>query len=178
MKTKKNVSQNTIFPAALCAFVLLCLLSPDAEAGEAALLRGNYWVKGIAGFGANSIPALAGEYRFRSAGEGQSGRQADFAVFATREPLFFSREWQPVEGTGAVQALQRTGEEGFLAAVVVNIQESRWNAVFRFERGLEGAGLSGEDFNRLLQAWVNSFSFSLSHSTGIEDASLPAILEF
>ena len=148
---------------------------------ELVLIRGNYWVTGIAGFGANSFLALAGEYRLQAAGilrpEPPSG-EGDFSVCLTMEPLYFSGEWQVRPGTGNISALQREGEEGFLvAAVVHDSRGTSWIAVFRFKQGLEGIGINGDLFNRILQNWVSRVSYFLSLSKTQGDISLPAALE-
>ena len=181
---KKSDSKKRIVSLFFCAFFLVCATSATA-ATEAVLIRGNRWVNGIAGFGANGFPALSGEYRLQAraaanaASRGGHGAEADFSVHVTREALHFSGEWQPRGGTGNIPVLQRTGEEGFLAALVIaDRRGASWNAIFRFKDGLEGAGISGDDFNRLLQVWSGRFSFFLYLSTAPTDVSLPAALEF
>ena len=151
----------------------------SATAGrEVVLVRGNYWISGIAGFGANGFSALAGEYRFQAAGE-KGNPEGDFSVYVTREALYFSGEWQVRPGTGNIPVVQRTGEEGYLVAAAVDDGHGiSWTAVFRFKRGLEGSGISGDLFNRMLQVWTSRLSYFLSNSRTAGDISLPAVLEF
>ena len=179
----KRFARKRIFSLFLSALFLICVPSV-ATGAEAVLIRGNYWVSGITGFGANGFSALTGEYRLQTtpaarAGEEQSGNAGDFTVYATRDFLFFSGEWQAMEGTGNINVLQRPWEEGFLAALAVEDRRGTyWNAIFRFEQGLEGAGISRDDLNRLLRAWENRFPFFLSISRSPGEVSLPAAVEF
>ena len=183
----KKHGKKRVFSLLLLVSSLLCsgttaFSQTLAAAGrEAVLIRGNYWVSGIAGFGANGFSAIAGEYRLQTAGNGENGAkpEEDFAVYVTKEALYFSGDWQTRPGMGNIPVFQRTGEEGFLAAAVVN--DSRgdsWIAVFRFKRGLEGAGISGDIFNRMLQVWTNRLAYFISSARTPGDVSLPAALEF
>ena len=190
MEKKDFFAQNRVFLLVLAVFFLVFAPYP-AAGGEAVLIRGNYWVNGISGFGSNGFPALAGEYRLQAAGtvsqirhlEGDKARflsgEGDFTVHVTREALYFSREWQTRPGITNIPVLQRMGEEGFfVAATMDNGPGASWVAIFRFKRGLEGAGINGEDFNRMLRDWMSRLSYFLSNSRTPTDISLPAALVF
>ena len=158
--------------------------APAAEVPEVVLVRGNYWVNGISGFGINGFSALTGEYRIRGF-PAQPAEGGVFTVFVTREPLFFSGEWQnrPVPtgtaGTRNISVLQRSGEEGFFAATeVADGRGTTWIAVLWFRTGLEGAGISGDVFNRIFRVWTSRLSYFLSLARMPGEISLPAVLEF
>ena len=151
--------------------VLLLCLAPCVTGEEVVLIRGNHWVTGIPGFGINGFSALAGEYRFQNTG--------DFSVYLTREPLYFSAEWQTRPGTGDISVVQRQSEEGYFAATVLDDgRETAWIAVFLFPRGLEGAGIGGSVFNRMLRVWTSRLSYFISLAKTARDVSLPAAVEF
>ena len=160
-----------------------------AAGNEVVLIRGNYWITGIPGFGANGFSALSGEYRFQPAGgvatspgnitSYGSGREGDFLVYVTRDVLYFSGEWQNRPGTGNSKVYQRSGEEGFLAAAILDdSRENSWVAILRFPKGLEGAGINGDVFDKLLRAWTTRLLYFLSLSKTPGDVSLPAVLDF
>jgi len=203
-----------IFPLFLSALVLICIPScektgndssvviPDVPSeadnslrtgavNEAVLLRGNYWITGIPGFGVNGFSALTGEYRFLPAGginsktsrgnisSGESGREGDFLAYVTRDALFFSGEWQSMPGTGNGKVYQRSGDEGFLSAVILDDgRENSWVAILRFPQGLEGAGITTDVFNTMFRTWTSRLLYFLSLSKTPGDVSLPAALDF
>ena len=191
MEILKIFTEKKVFLLFLSVFFLFCVPSFVAG-GEVVMIRGNYWVSGIAGFGSNGFSALVGEYRLQAAGAISQVRllanerarflpgEGDFTVYATREPLFFSGEWQARPGIGGGSpVLQRMGEEGFLAAAAVNDGSgASWTAIFRFKQGLEGAGISGDEFNRMLRNWTSRLFYFLSHTRTSRDISLPAVLVF
>jgi hypothetical protein len=169
----KKSGHEKFFPLFLCALLLMCMASESAAAGEMVLIRGNYWVSGIPGFGVNSFSALAGEYRLKS------GADADFSVYLTREPIYFSAEWQIRPGTGDISVHQRTGETGYLAAAMLDDSPgSSWVAVLFFPKGLEGAGISGDAFNRMFRVLTGRILYFISLSRSPRELSLPAALEF
>lgn len=167
---------------------------PDAAPQEnhaVILIRGNYWTPGIPGFGANSFSALTGEYRFEDLSSqtdetGESNEGRDFSVYLTMEPLYFSEEWKQRPRTGDITVFQRTGEEGFITATV--LEDSReasdfpkgvsWTAVFLFPRGLEEAGFSEDVYTQMLRIWMGRFSYFLSLSNTTREISLPAVVDF
>ena len=164
----------------LLSVFLLVFVPSSAGAGEMLLIRGNYWVNGIPGFGVNGFSALSGDYRYR-AGEvpDEGGREEVFSVYLTREPLFFPSEWQSRQGTGGIQVFQRRGEEGFLAAALLDDgMGSTWFAVFWFKQGLQASGFGEEDFNRMLRIWAGRVIYFVSLSKSPRDISLPAAVEF
>ena len=148
--------------------------------GEMVLIRGNYWINGIPGFEVNRFSALTGDYYIRNAGAGVSGESGEFSVYLTGEILHFFGEWQSRPGTGeGLSVFQRTWEGGFLAAAMLDDgRGASWFAVFLFPAGLEGAGISGDGFNRMIRIWTSRVSYFLSLSKAQRDVSLPAVLEF
>jgi hypothetical protein len=148
------------------------------------LVRGNYWTHGISGFGHNRFSALTGEYRLDGvsgeAAANKNGGANTFFVYLTREPLYFSEEWQTGRrGMTDIEIFQREGEEGFLAAVPLDDgRGASWVAVFRFPFGLEAAGLNDNDFNHILRIWIRRFSYFLSLAKTPGELSLPAAVEF
>lgn len=144
---------------------------PVLEAGRRLILtRGNHWIYGIPGFGANNFPALMGEYRISSA-----ENTGVFWVYLTREVLFFSQDWQPAGANN--QRFERSGEDGFFAAFRVDARGVYWFVVFRFPPGFETAFSAG-DFALLYQAWTDSLLDFLPPAGRIADTSLPAVVEF
>ena len=152
-------------------------ISADASATrepprEMILVRGNYWVHGIPGFGVNGFRALSGDYHL-------SDYFPEFAVYVTLEPLFFPDEWHARPGMRSLEVLQRADEEGELAAVT--LEDSRgllWTAVFRFPPELQGTGFDAEACDRMLMAWTARFSYFLFLSASPDDISLPGAVEF
>ena len=164
---------------------------PAAVNRELVLLRGNLWASGIPGFGVNRFSALTGEYRFadpsnQTSGEKDSGGEREFSVYLTMEPLYFSGGWQKRPDTGEIQVFQYTGEEGFLAATVLEASRDApgfprgvpWTAVFRFPTGLEEAGFSENVFTQMLSAWIGRFSYYLFLANTPGEVSLPAVVDF
>jgi len=160
-------------------------VSPQAVR-EVILIRGNYWVSGISGFGNNSFAALSGVYRFDDTSTQTTAGEREFAVYLTMEPLYFSGEWQKRPGTGTIPAVQRAEGEEFLVAAApdeggvapASSAGASWTAVFRFPRGLEDAGFSDTGFNQMLRVWIGRFSYFLSLSNTTGEISLPAVVEF
>ena len=152
----------------LSLLFVVCL--PAATAEEMVLIRGNYWVNGIPGFGTNSFSALSGVYRIG---------ESEFSVYLTKEALYFSGVWQRRPGFGDVSVFQRQGKEGFLVATPLDDNRGNtWFAVFLFTAGLERAGFSDDAFNRMLRLWTSRASYFLSLFGTSTDPSLPAVLEF
>lgn len=146
---------------------------------EAVLVRGNYWISGVPGFGVNGFAALTGDYRLlfpreELAGNDQSGRETEFSVFLTDEPLFFSREWQAKPGIGNFQAYQRGGEEGFLVAILP--EDSPWTVVILFPHGIPE--LAENAMNQFFRAWTSRLSYFISLAKHTSEISLPAAVEF
>jgi len=148
------------------------------------LVRGNQWVNGIPGFGANGFFALKGEYQLLPRAENEAGNNGagDFFVYLTKESLYFSADWQIRQQNRALQqnrTLQRSGEDGFLAAVTIDDgRGSSWIAVFLFPLGIEETGLGADAFDQLIRAWTGRFLYFYSLSRTIGELSLPAIVEF
>lgn len=143
---------------------------------EVILIRGNEWVNGIPGFEVNSFYALTGEYRLRTAG---AGGGKEFTVYLSKEPIYFSEEWEMRRGMGTMQAVQRSANEGFMAAVTVDDGKGvLWTAVFLFPLGLDGSLFNDDSFNQMLRVWLNRFLYFLSLARTTGDLSIPAVVEF
>ena len=154
--------------------------SPAATERGAVLLMGNSWVSGVPGFEANGFSALTGEYRLDglAAGDGKDAGEGEFSVYITREILYFSGEWKSSR-TGNITVFQRSGEEGFIAAVVLEKnQENIWTVIFQFPSGTEQGGLVPDVFNSMLRSWVNKFQYFLSQARSTAEISLPAVVVF
>lgn len=140
------------------------------------LLEGNEWTYGIPGFEDNSFSSITGEYKLLNAGKVE---ETYFFVNLSPEPLYFSGEWQTRRGTGNIQVYDKTAEEGFLAAAIIDDGNGTfWTAVFRFPRGLEEAGLSDDVFNQILRVWLNRCLYFITLAKTPRDISLPAVVEF
>ena len=143
------------------------------------LCKGNNWIAGVSGFGENCFSALSGGYRLEGPDRIGDSPDVDFQVDVTREPLYFSGEWQPRPAAGNVSVYQCAGEDGFCVAVIMEDSDGiHWAAVFRFPNGLEEAGLSEAVFSQMLRAWTGRFLYFLSLSKDNSDLSLPAVLDF
>jgi hypothetical protein len=148
--------------------------TPGPLLRSAVLIRGNYWVNGVLGFGENSFSALIGEYRLRDI----SGDGGVFSLYLTGAPLYFSEEWA-ASFAGNLQARSRSGEDGFFAALDLDDGLGTiWTAVFHFPLGVEASGLSADDLRVLLRAWADEFLYFLSLTRKATDLSLPAAVEF
>ena len=141
---------------------------------EVILLRGNNWVYGIPGFEDNSFHALSGEYRLRSAGAGESV----FSVYLSPDPLYFSKEWQPRQGTGNMQALEHGTEEEFLVSILIDDGNGKlWTAVFKFLPDAEKT-LGAGTLNQMLRAWALRFVYFIALARTQAEISIPAVVQF
>ena len=144
------------------------------------LSRGNQWVSGIPGFGANNFSALSGEYRLspRAGSDTGTAGAGDFMIYLTMEKLFFSGDWVQLDNR-VLRRHSDSSEGASLTAVLIDDHRgASWIAVFEFPRGDEETVLGVNAFNQLLQAWAGKFLYFLSLSKTIGDISLPAVVEF
>jgi hypothetical protein len=150
-----------------------------AQERRAVLARGNAWVTGIPGFGANAFPAISGEYRLEFSSSGAEGGET-VSVWLCGEPLRFAGgAWQPWSGSGR-SAVQRREGEAQLLGFSFNGGPGLgvWTAVFQFPRGIEAAGLNGESAGALINRWVDRVLYFLFLIKNPADVSLPAAFTF
>jgi hypothetical protein len=158
---------------------------PSVAPHEAVLVRGNGWVTGIPGIARNAFPALLGVYRlegleFQEPEEGAGTEKAVFWVYAGREPVVFSGDWQRRPETGNNGVLQRLRGKDLLAATVIEAGpvQGSWTVIFEFPGGILDTGLESAGLGRLIEAWSSRFLYFVSFIKTPGDASLPAVVFF
>jgi hypothetical protein len=173
------MQRGKILPPLLAALVLFVLVLPGLypqapQRRGIVLVRGNAWTLGVPGFGSNAFRALSGDYRLVGAGPAP----AFFSVHVTGEPLYFSPAWRRRSGRGGLEVFERSGEDGFFAAALLEGEGTLWTAVFHFPGGLDGTGLNEAALLQLLGAWSERFLHFFFQAKTPGDLSLPATLYF
>jgi hypothetical protein len=125
------------------------------------LEKGNYWTRGIPGFGENGLSAFAGEYRI-------PGKKETVKVWMTMEFIYYEG-WANRASITGIQVQEKMSAEGLLAALTLN---DNWTVVMNLPPGLE-LGTDGE--NRIILDLVNKLT---GFSNQIHNISFPAIITY
>ncbi|MDR0876952.1 MAG: hypothetical protein LBN21_02780 [Treponema sp.] len=160
----------------LCLF-LAGFLTAAAAAQEhsAVMIKGNSWITGIPGFGANVFPAISAEYR--------SG-DTTFSIWVSGEPLVFSQAvWESrtlPRGSRLTGVMQRDNGGTLLVGFPLNSENETgaWTVLFQFPRRTADTGFDDAGADRLIAAWTSRFRYFMSLVKTASDISLPAVVTF
>ena len=125
------------------------------------LEKGNYWTRGIPGFGENALSAFAGEYRI-------PGNKETVNVWMTTEFIYYEG-WTNRAGMTNIQVQEKKSPEGLIVASTLN---ENWTMVMRLPLGL---GLGAEGENRIILDLINKLT---GFSDQIQNISYPAIITY
>ena len=125
------------------------------------LESGNYWTRGIPGFGENALSAFLGEYRVPDKTE-------TVKVWLTMEFLYYEG-WKNQESISGVTVLEKAENNGRIIAFILN---DFWTAILLLPTELV---LNGEEENRIITGFINKFR---DFSGQGQNISLPAFIPY
>jgi hypothetical protein len=143
--------------------------SPDTTETAAAnipafhmvLEKGNYWTRGIPGFGENALSAFAGEYRI-------PGKTETVKVWMTMEFIYYEG-WTNRTSLTNIQVQEKMILEGLMISSALN---NNWTIVINVPLGM-GLGTEGE--NRIILSLIKRL---MNFSGQIQNISYPAIITY